>query len=515
MKIQELERLTGSDRATIRFYEKEGLLTPRRLENGYRDYSEADAEELKRILLLRELGVTIETIRKLQQGSADFTQVMDQQAKILASRSQQMKQASHVCRMISGDSAAYKTLNTAHYHTLLSTPQLPAGEPTPVSTFQEPLKKEEPHPWRRYFARMIDHSIINALVFFIAVVLLRWRPVGNFMIAAIGIFSWILLIPVETALLHLCGTTPGKWMMGIQIERYEGGWLSWHDAFDRTWRAVAQGVGFGIPILQDILLLVHYCHLTGRSMRRFQRYDDMAGPMEMDWDGWFEVSYQDVEWKGVWTAVLTEAVCVFLIFLASIDGILPIYRGNDLKISEFSKNYNMYSSVMENNARTMLSDGSFPEKTYTTYANLSDGRNVLVDPFWEFEYETEGETITGISDHHQFYDFYTGYDYFMSYLDGDAAQTSDSSGIHWLSADHKNAMIAMAAAQPGMTPKKLQAFMEEMNEWLRLPAEDGIQWEYGNLMFRWKIDAELYYSDETGQYSPVYDVTLDFEIQVS
>lgn len=60
MKIQELERVTGLERPSIRFYEKEGLLKPRRLENGYRDYSDADADLLKKIKLLRQLGMRIE-----------------------------------------------------------------------------------------------------------------------------------------------------------------------------------------------------------------------------------------------------------------------------------------------------------------------------------------------------------------------------------------------------------------------------------------------------------------------
>ena len=63
MLIRELEHETGLDRATIRFYEKEGLITPKRAENGYRNYSQEDAAELKKIALLRELGVTLETIR--------------------------------------------------------------------------------------------------------------------------------------------------------------------------------------------------------------------------------------------------------------------------------------------------------------------------------------------------------------------------------------------------------------------------------------------------------------------
>ena len=40
MKINDVEKLLGITKANIRFYEKEGLLTPGRMENGYREYSE-------------------------------------------------------------------------------------------------------------------------------------------------------------------------------------------------------------------------------------------------------------------------------------------------------------------------------------------------------------------------------------------------------------------------------------------------------------------------------------------
>ena len=40
MLIRDLEVKSGLDRATIRFYEREGLITPERKENGYRDYTE-------------------------------------------------------------------------------------------------------------------------------------------------------------------------------------------------------------------------------------------------------------------------------------------------------------------------------------------------------------------------------------------------------------------------------------------------------------------------------------------
>lgn len=83
MKIQEIETRSGLERATIRYYEREGLLNPQRTENGYRDYSEADLKELKKIKLLRQLGLTLEKIRELQQGTGDFSEAMDNQIDAL------------------------------------------------------------------------------------------------------------------------------------------------------------------------------------------------------------------------------------------------------------------------------------------------------------------------------------------------------------------------------------------------------------------------------------------------
>ena len=69
LKINEVEALVGITRKNIRFYEAEGLLSPRRnSQNGYRDYGNAEVEALRRIKLLRKLGVPLEEIRQMQQG---------------------------------------------------------------------------------------------------------------------------------------------------------------------------------------------------------------------------------------------------------------------------------------------------------------------------------------------------------------------------------------------------------------------------------------------------------------
>ena len=70
MKINEVEAQVGITKKNIRFYEAQGLLSPRRnSENGYRDYGPDEVETLRRIKLLRKLGLSLEEIRQMQSGA--------------------------------------------------------------------------------------------------------------------------------------------------------------------------------------------------------------------------------------------------------------------------------------------------------------------------------------------------------------------------------------------------------------------------------------------------------------
>lgn len=77
MKINQVEQLAGITKGNIRFYEKEGLITPgRNSENGYREYTENDVVWLKKIRLLRMLDVPIEEILKLRFGELTLSDAM-------------------------------------------------------------------------------------------------------------------------------------------------------------------------------------------------------------------------------------------------------------------------------------------------------------------------------------------------------------------------------------------------------------------------------------------------------
>ncbi len=66
LKIGELAKQTGSQVATIRYYEREGLLpVPGRSEGNYRLYGAMHVERLKFIRHCRSLDMTLDEIRSL------------------------------------------------------------------------------------------------------------------------------------------------------------------------------------------------------------------------------------------------------------------------------------------------------------------------------------------------------------------------------------------------------------------------------------------------------------------
>ncbi|MEK3751207.1 MerR family transcriptional regulator [Paenibacillus sp. FSL E2-8871] len=62
MKIGELAKLTGVSVRSIRYYESQGLISPIRQANGYREYSPLAVETVETIKLYLNLGLSTEQI---------------------------------------------------------------------------------------------------------------------------------------------------------------------------------------------------------------------------------------------------------------------------------------------------------------------------------------------------------------------------------------------------------------------------------------------------------------------
>lgn len=89
MLISETVKLTGLTKKAIEYYIEQGLTEPALLDNGYRDFSEADLERLKKIAVLRKLGVGTDRIKSvLEDKTGDVLSRISLQKELSLQREQ-------------------------------------------------------------------------------------------------------------------------------------------------------------------------------------------------------------------------------------------------------------------------------------------------------------------------------------------------------------------------------------------------------------------------------------------
>ncbi|ONK09339.1 MerR family transcriptional regulator [Streptomyces sp. MP131-18] len=71
MRIGELSARTGVSERLLRYYEEQGLLSPKRLPSGYRTYAEEDVRTVRGIRTLLAAGLNTATIAQLLPCMAD------------------------------------------------------------------------------------------------------------------------------------------------------------------------------------------------------------------------------------------------------------------------------------------------------------------------------------------------------------------------------------------------------------------------------------------------------------
>ena len=91
MYIHEAAKLAGTTKKAIEYYCQKGLLNPQLTENGYRVFTEEDVACLKKISLLRNLGVSVEETRELLNGndSTVFQKIIQEQEAALQRKKEQ------------------------------------------------------------------------------------------------------------------------------------------------------------------------------------------------------------------------------------------------------------------------------------------------------------------------------------------------------------------------------------------------------------------------------------------
>ena len=194
MKINEVEALVGITKKNIRFYEEKGLLAPgRNSENGYRDYGEAEVAMLRRIKLLRKLGVPIEEIRRMREGTQTVGDGLRRHLVTLERERRNLDEAVRLCGLLQTCETPLSELDAEGFLQEVESLER-AG-----TTFHNQQKRDVR---TRYVAPVVITVLFVAL-----------------MAGAIGLFLWaILMDPEESPPLPLIAVTiavPALMIVGV------------------------------------------------------------------------------------------------------------------------------------------------------------------------------------------------------------------------------------------------------------------------------------------------------------
>lgn len=357
MTIKELENILGMTRANIRFYEQEGFITPARGGNNYRIYSWEDADTLKKIKLLRQLGLPLDTIKQVQQGALELDVALARQQRTLEEQRAELEWAGRVCTAMRDDKAEYATLDAGKYLNTLDRPAEGEG----YFSLKKDSAPMAPYPWRRFFARWLDLWLYSALWSAFGMLVLRFNPPDGLFFTLLGSYlNYGTMLAVEPLLLSTWGYTPGKWIFGLQVRNREGGKLCWTEAMSRTWQVFAKGEGYGIPIYN---LYRYYKSYRVCSDCEFLPWEEECGCPVI----------KDLRARRCWGFVGAAAALFVLMFFAVAQAQMPRHRGM-LTPEQYVDNVNdMYRYLTQDANWTMDENGHWEQtgNTFSMYGDVS------------------------------------------------------------------------------------------------------------------------------------------------
>ncbi len=287
--IKEVEEKTGMSRTNIRFYENEGLINPRRKENGYREYSTMDAQILMKVKLLRSMDIPLDHVKMVASGKRPLCAVLEELDQSIEQKRIQQERARHALYKMQQDGTEFGDLRPEEYLSMLESSESVEDAPPRLNL-----------PWRRYWARCFDFNLYHTVI---RVLLFDFQN-RFFLVLILTLLSMLI---VEPMLLSLFGTTVGKAIFGIRITDREGGKLSYNTAIERTWTVMWEGEALRIPL---ICLYFQYKSL-----------DLAEQEVPLSWENESELTYTDDKiWRYGLCFVTILAQAVAAIWIATILG---------------------------------------------------------------------------------------------------------------------------------------------------------------------------------------------------
>ncbi len=149
---------------------------------------------------------------------------------------------------------------------------------------------------------MFLFSISVGTVFYLANsdMLASLADVPDTAFGVIFLFLWTL---VESVFLCIWGTTPGKIMLKVRIEKSNGEKIRFKEAINRSLQLWVNGWGTGLPIVSLICLAMSYRKLKTSGETS---WDERTG---------FTISHDDIGWFRIIVVTLFFLLCLGVVLL--------------------------------------------------------------------------------------------------------------------------------------------------------------------------------------------------------
>ena len=138
--------LAGVTPRALRYYDRLGLLKPKRSRTGYRLYSERDLEALEEIVALKFIGVPLKeiaAIRRRARGS--FAQVLHAQRETLETRRRTLTRAISAIAAAEAALRAGATIDAQLFRRIIEVMHMDAQHEEAVATYIAKLKAKASH----------------------------------------------------------------------------------------------------------------------------------------------------------------------------------------------------------------------------------------------------------------------------------------------------------------------------------------------------------------------------------
>ena len=154
----------------------------------------------------------------------------------------------------------------------------------PLNIDDRPGMRVPTHPWRRWFARMVDVTALGfvatmLLTFLLAMAAPEWLDrrldaidsLGRLSNVVYGIVGLAIAWPLIACLLTLCGT-PGKWLCGIKVVRIaDGERPTLGESLRREAMVWSLGIALGIPLLSLLTQVRAHTYLEEHGQAAWDR----------------------------------------------------------------------------------------------------------------------------------------------------------------------------------------------------------------------------------------------------